>query len=155
MKEKELREMLMTRAEELVNTNLGKVAEATGEPAANHARTILLATIDRLWMKHLGDMDDIRETVGLNSYAQRKPIVEYRLLGGQAFDEMIAELKKKVAETVLCLRVRVERTRPTPRPMPKPAGDTGGTRRVTKKVGPNEKCPCGSGKKYKYCCGMK
>ncbi len=155
MKEKELREMLMTRAEELVNTNLGKVAEATGEPAANHARTILLATIDRLWMKHLGDMDDIRETVGLNSYAQRKPIVEYRLLGGQAFDEMIAELKKKVAETVLCLRVRVERARPTPRPMPKPAGDTGGTRRVTKKVGPNEKCPCGSGKKYKYCCGMK
>ncbi len=155
MKEKELREMLMTRAEERVNANLEKVAEATGEPASNHARTILLATIDRLWMKHLGDMDDIRETVGLNSYAQRKPIVEYRLIGGQAFDDMIAELKKKVAETVLSLRVRVERARPTPPPMPKPAGESGGTRRVTKKVGPNEKCPCGSGKKYKYCCGMK
>ena len=155
MKEKELRELLVSRAEQLVNTNLEKAAEMTGEPVSYHARAILLATIDRLWMKHLGDMDDIRETVGLNSYAQRKPIVEYRLIGGQAFDDMIAELKRKVAETVMCLRIRVERTRPTPPPIPKPVADSGGTRRVTKKVGPNEKCPCGSGKKYKYCCGMK
>ena len=154
MKENELRELLLERAGKLVDANLQKLAEATGEPASYHARAILLANIDRLWMKHLGDMDDIRESVGLNSYAQRKPIVEYRLIGGQAFDEMVAELKKKVAETVLCLHVRVERTRPTPS-APKPAGDVGGTRRVTKKVGPNEKCPCGSGKKYKYCCGMK
>lgn len=154
MKTPELREMLMERAEQLTRANLDKVAEATGEPAAYHARAITLATIDRLWMKHLGDMDDIRETVGLNSYAQRKPIVEYRIQGGQAFDEMITELKRKVAETVMCLRVRVERARPTPPPAPKPTGETG-TRRVTKKVGPNEKCPCGSGKKYKYCCGMK
>lgn len=154
MKAPELREMLMERAEQLTRANLDKVAEATGEPAAYHARAITLATIDRLWMKHLGDMDDIRETVGLNSYAQRKPIVEYRIQGGQAFDEMITELKRKVAETVMCLRVRVERARPTPPPTPKPTGETG-TRRVTKKVGPNEKCPCGSGKKYKYCCGMK
>lgn len=151
-----LRTLLTERATILTKQNLARFEELTGQPAAFHARALLLAAIDRLWMKHLEDMDDIRESVGLNSYAQRKPIVEYRLLGGQAFDEMIETLKKDAARFVMCARPRLEEKagRPSQRPTPVPKSD-GGTRRVTNKVGPNDKCPCGSGKKYKYCCGVR
>ena len=122
-------------------------------------KKILLEEVDRHWMEHLEAMDELKEYVGLNSYAQRDPVAIYRLESADMFDEMIEDIKDCTVRKVLSVVPRtssMERTQtikimrtqggitPTARPTPAKA---------EKKVGRNDPCPCGSGKKYKKCCG--
>ena len=157
MREDELLSLLLDRAGELKKITLETVESTLNIPGKEFVRSAVLSAIDRNWMKHLEDMDDIKESVGLNSYAQRKPIVEYRLIGGEAFDEMVAKLKREIVRIVLTARPEkkapVAKKRPVPVPQPK--GNTPAAPRRVTKTGPNDPCPCGSGKKYKYCCGVK
>ncbi|MBR3894015.1 MAG: preprotein translocase subunit SecA [Clostridia bacterium] len=128
-------------------------------------RAVLLRNVDTAWMEHIDVMDDLKSNVGLQSYAQRDPIKEYRIQGAELFDAMVDDIRQKTVRTILSV---------VPRPQPiqrvqvaKPLGEgrEGGPRRVTvtkrasstvvkdsAKVGRNDACPCGSGKKYKNCC---
>ena len=121
-------------------------------------KKILLEEVDRHWMEHLEAMDDLREYVGLNSYAQRDPVAMYRLESADMFDDMIEDIKDCTVRKVLAVVPRLSTTErkqtiiarqnniaPTEKQKPVRAG---------KKVGRNDPCPCGSGKKYKKCCGF-
>ncbi|TCL57910.1 preprotein translocase subunit SecA [Kineothrix alysoides] len=122
-------------------------------------RVILLKVIDRKWMDHIDDMEQLRQGVGLQAYAQRDPLVEYKLNGYEMFDEMAQNIKEETVRLLFHVRIeqKVEREQ-----VAKVTGtnkdDTlqkGPVKRETAKVYPNDPCPCGSGKKYKQCCGRK
>ena len=125
-------------------------------------RAILLQNVDRAWMEHIDAMDDLKDTIGLQAYAQRDPVTEYRIVGGDMFDAMVSDIRGKTVRMVLSVvprpkqefkRVQVAK--------PMNEGFEGGEkkpkkvviRRESSKIGRNEPCPCGSGKKYKNCCG--
>lgn len=122
-------------------------------------KEILLKEVDRHWMEHLEAMDELKEYVGLNSYAQRDPVAMYRLESADMFDEMIEDIKDCTVRKVLAAvpatssterkqTIKISRSQPTNiAPTQKPAPV-----RAEKKVGRNDPCPCGSGKKYKKCC---
>lgn len=122
-------------------------------------RVILLRVIDTKWMDHIDDMDQLRQGIGLAAYGQKDPLVEYRMSGFGMFDEMTANIQEDTVRILFHLQIeqRVER---------KEVAKVTGTnqddsavkapkRREDKKVGRNDPCPCGSGKKYKFCCGRK
>ncbi len=122
-------------------------------------RVVLLKAIDRKWMDHIDDMDQLRQGVGLQAYGQRDPLVEYKLSGYEMFDEMTQNIKEETVRMLFHVRIeqKVEREQ-----VAKVTGtnkdDTvpkGPVKRAEAKVYPNDPCPCGSGKKYKQCCGRK
>ena len=122
-------------------------------------KRILLNHVDRKWMDHLEAMDDIKEYVGLNSYAQRDPVAMYRLESSNLFDEMIHEIKEDTVKDVLSHVPVVKIAKRTQIAKPTTASFEGSAPvekkpATSKKVGRNDPCPCGSGKKYKKCCGM-
>jgi preprotein translocase subunit SecA len=120
-------------------------------------RVILLRVIDRKWMDHIDDMDQLRQGIGLQAYGQRQPIVEYKFQGFDMFDEMINSIREDTIKALMHVRIeqKVEREQ-----VAKVTGTNrddsvanAPIRRASKKVQPNDPCPCGSGKKYKFCCG--
>ena len=120
-------------------------------------RVILLKVIDRKWMDHIDDMDQLRQGIGLQAYAQRNPLVEYKMSGYDMFDAMTANIKEDTVRLLLHVKVeqKVEREE-----VAKVTGtnkdETAQKTPIVKKeakVYPNDPCPCGSGKKYKQCCG--
>ena len=120
-------------------------------------RVILLKVIDRKWMDHIDDMDQLRQGVGLQAYGQRDPLVEYKLSGYEMFDEMTQNIKEETVRLLFHVRIeqKVEREQ-----VAKVTGTNkddslpkGPVKRENVKVYPNAPCPCGSGKKYKQCCG--
>ncbi|MBE6605145.1 MAG: preprotein translocase subunit SecA [Ruminococcaceae bacterium] len=124
-------------------------------------RSVLLQSVDRHWMEHIDAMDDLKSSVGLQAYAQRDPVNEYRIQGSDMFEAMIADIRDETARRVLTV---VPRPQPVHRvQLAKPLqenfeGDGSGKKktvvvRKAEKVGRNDLCPCGSGKKYKKCCG--
>ena len=120
-------------------------------------RVILLKVIDRKWMNHIDDMEQLRQGVSLQAYGQRDPLVEYKLAGYDMFDAMTANIQEETVR--LLYNVRIEQTVEREQ-VAKVTGtnkdDTvqkGPVRRAEEKVYPNSPCPCGSGKKYKNCCG--
>ena len=122
-------------------------------------RVILLKVIDRKWMDHIDDMDQLRQGAGLQAYAQKDPLVEYKLNGYDMFDEMTQNIREETVRLLFHVRIeqKVEREQ-----VAKVTGtnkdDTvqkGPVKRMEAKVYPNDPCPCGSGKKYKQCCGRK
>jgi preprotein translocase subunit SecA len=122
-------------------------------------RVILLKVIDRKWMDHIDDMDQLRQGAGLQAYGQKDPLVEYKLNGYEMFDDMTQNIKEETVRLLFRVRIeqKVEREQ-----VAKVTGtnkdDTvqkGPVKRVEAKVYPNDPCPCGSGKKYKQCCGRK
>ncbi len=127
-------------------------------------RAVLLQNVDRAWMEHIDAMDDLKDTIRLQSYAQRDPVTEYRIIGGDRFDDMINEIREKTVRTLLSIipkpKMEIKRVQ-VANPL-KEGFDNGEKKTVVKKVnvprtsnkvGRNEPCPCGSGKKYKNCCG--
>ena len=122
-------------------------------------KVILLQNVDKKWMDHLENMDELKEYVGLNSYAQRDPVAMYRIQGSEMFDQMVDDIKEDTVRQILSVvprpqaTERVQVAKPTSEGF---AGDKSIVRKpaVSKKVGRNEPCPCGSGKKYKKCCGQ-
>ena len=122
-------------------------------------RVILLKVIDRKWMDHIDDMEQLRQGAGLQAYGQKDPLVEYKLNGYEMFDEMTQNIKEETVRLLFNVRIeqKVEREQ-----VAKVTGtnkdDTlqkGPVKRMEAKVYPNDPCPCGSGKKYKQCCGRK
>ncbi len=122
-------------------------------------RVILLKVIDRKWMDHIDDMDQLRQGVGLQAYGQRDPLVEYKLSGYEMFDEMTQNIREETVRVLFHVRVeqKVEREQ-----VAKVTGTNkddsvakGPVKREKAKIYPNDPCPCGSGKKYKQCCGRK
>lgn len=122
-------------------------------------RVILLKVIDRKWMDHIDDMDQLRQGVGLQAYGQRDPLVEYKMNGYEMFDEMTQNIKEETVRLLFRVRIeqKVEREQ-----VAKVTGTNkdeslpkGPVKRAEAKVYPNDPCPCGSGKKYKQCCGRK
>ncbi len=122
-------------------------------------RVILLKVIDRKWMDHIDDMDQLRQGVGLQAYGQRDPLVEYKMNGYEMFDGMTENIKEETVRLLFHVRIeqKVEREQ-----VAKVTGTNkddsvqkGPVKRENAKVYPNDPCPCGSGKKYKQCCGRK
>lgn len=156
-----IRETLLGRATELC----AKKEELFGsEQMREIERIVLLQNVDKKWMDHLEAMDSLREMIGLQAYAQRSPISEYRLQGADLFDEMITNIRDDTARMILSVmpRPQVEMKR-VEVAKPVSEGFAGGQKAAapkkpvvnkTKKVGRNDPCPCGSGKKYKKCCGV-
>lgn len=123
-------------------------------------RVILLKTVDTKWIDHIDAMDELRRGIGLRAYAHRDPVVEYRIEGFDMFDEMIASIKEDTVKLLLTVRLKTEEE-PKREQVAKPTtASVGGDKTVKKqpvkkqKIGRNDPCPCGSGKKYKKCCGM-
>ena len=122
-------------------------------------RVILLRNVDTRWMEHLDAMDDLKEAVGLNGYAQRNPIVEYRIQSAQIFDEMVDGIREATVSAMMTVMPKADATQR--KEVAKVSNTSGGSDtpvkrkpiRSDKKVGRNDPCPCGSGKKYKQCCG--
>ena len=136
-------------------------AENTPELMRELERVVLLRTVDRLWMDHIDAMDDLRQGIGLRAFGQHDPVVAYRLEGYEMFEEMIEEVKYETVRLVLTMRVRREgalQRQQVAKPTREGYNDGGkkisGTVRKEKKPGRNAPCPCGSGKKYKRCCGI-
>ena len=122
-------------------------------------RVILLKVIDRKWMDHIDDMEQLRQGAGLQAYGQRDPLVEYKMNGYEMFDEMTENIKEDTVRALLHVRVeqKVEREQ-----VAKVTGTNkdesavkAPVKRMDAKIYPNDPCPCGSGKKYKQCCGRK
>ena len=118
-------------------------------------RVCLLKVVDHHWMDHIDAMEELKHGMYLRSYAQRNPVEEYRFEGFAMFDEMIASIREETVRMVLTVPVRVERPIQRERVMNPDAPNAGSNVpfKAGKKIGRNDPCPCGSGKKYKDCCG--
>ena len=121
-------------------------------------KVILLRNVDKKWMDHLENMDELKEYVGLNAYAQRDPVATYKIEGADMFDQMVDDIKEDTVRQILSVMPRRDVT--TRVQVAKPTSEGYGDGKqiarkpaVSKKVGRNDPCPCGSGKKYKKCCG--
>ncbi len=126
-------------------------------------RSILLRNVDTAWMEHIDAMDELKGEINLQAYAHRDPVTEYRIVGGDMFDAMVEEIREKTVRTILSVVPRVaEPIKRVQVANPLTAGFEGGEKKAARvtirkpaaeKVGRNDPCPCGSGKKYKNCCG--
>ncbi|MBQ2900960.1 MAG: preprotein translocase subunit SecA [Agathobacter sp.] len=155
--EKELKQYLKEQAVRLYEAKETEFPEP--EQFRELERVILLKVIDRKWMDHIDDMDQLRQGIGLQAYGQRDPLVEYKMSGFDMFDEMTAAIQEDTVKLLFHVKVeqKVEREEvakvtgtnkdDTAKAAPK--------KRASEKVYPNDPCPCGSGKKYKQCCGRK
>ncbi len=156
----EIRETLVSRAIELFEK---KEKDVFGpENMREVERVLLLRNVDEKWMDHLEAMDSVMETIGLQAYAQRNPISEYRLAAAEFYDEMLLNIRDDTVRMILSVMPQ-EKMQRVQIAKPITAGFSGGDgKSVSKrpvvnkgtKVGRNDPCPCGSGKKYKKCCGM-
>ena len=115
-------------------------------------RLVMIRTIDRLWMDHLTAMDEMRRGIGLEASGQRDPLVIYKRRGHEVFDSLLAGIAHDVAHTIFRVGIAKEKA-PGPSPMAEAAKRKEAVAVGKKKVGRNDPCPCGSGKKYKHCCG--
>ena len=121
-------------------------------------RVILLKVIDRKWMDHIDDMDQLKQGIGLQALGQRDPVVQYKMMGYDMFDEMTARITEDTVRLLMHIQVeqKVEReqvAKVTGTNKDEGPSVKGPARRTEKKIYPNDPCPCGSGKKYKNCCG--
>ncbi|MBR0113236.1 MAG: preprotein translocase subunit SecA [Clostridia bacterium] len=160
----EARELLLTRADELYESREKEFGPNinNGEPIMRDLeKRILLSVVDNHWMDHIDAMDQLRRGIGLRAYAQTDPVVAYREVGSDMFDSMNEEIREETSRIILTAVVR--RPEDTQRKqtvtITATSGASDGTekkqpkRNAGRKIGPNEPCPCGSGKKYKNCCG--
>ena len=157
MRQKELKHMLKERAVKAYEEKETEFPEI--EHLREIERVVLLKVIDGKWMAHIDDMDQLRQGIGLQAYGQRDPKVEYKMLGYQMFDDMTKAITAETIRTLFHIKVeqKVEREQ-----VAKVTGTNkddsvakAPKKRENKKIYPNDPCPCGSGKKYKQCCGRK
>ena len=157
MSKDEFKHMLKELATKFYESKEAEFPDA--EQVREIERVVLLKVIDNKWMSHIDDMDQLREGIGLQAYGNRDPLVEYKMNAYEMFDDMTAAIREDTIRILCHIRVeeKVER---------EPAARVTGTnrddsaarapqRRQTQKIYPNDPCPCGSGKKYKQCCGRK
>ena len=128
-----------------------------GDRMRQFEREVLLMTLDSLWMDHIDAMDDVRDGIGMQAYAQRNPVTEFKLVSSDAFDDMIEDIRETTVRRILGFRPQTRIVHTDERKMSTSAGTDKTVKKkpIVKKnkVGPNDPCPCGSGQKYKKCCG--
>ena len=160
-KKDEWKESLVNRALDIYHEkdNIFAAADPRMADAMREAeKVILLRNVDKKWMDHLENMDELKEYVGLNAYAQRDPVATYKIEGADMFDQMVDDIKEDTVRQILSVMPRRDVT--TRVQVAKPTSEGYGDGKqiarkpaVSRKVGRNDPCPCGSGKKYKKCCG--
>ena len=159
IKKQEIYDILYDRAMELYNSKVELIGE---EQFREIERSILLRNVDLSWMDHIDAMDELKGTIRMQAYAQRDPVNEYRLQGADMFDAMIADIRDRTVRMVLSVTVKTPEIKREQVAKPLSEGFEGdGVKKpkivtVTKRAseaGRNDLCPCGSGKKYKKCCG--
>ena len=157
MKKNELKQMLKEQAVKLYEMKEPEFPEP--EQIRELERVILLKVIDRKWMDHIDDMDQLRQGIGLQAYGQKDPLVEYKMSAYEMFDAMSAAIQEDTLKLLyhVSMEQKVEREE-----VAKVTGtnkddsvQNAPQKREEKKIYPNDPCPCGSGKKYKQCCGRK
>ena len=174
----DLAERLKTDAAQLIKS---KVQITGPEVFSSFIRQVYLRQIDTRWQNHLEELEDLRDSVSLRSFAQKNPLIEYKLEGSDIFDRMIDQIKSSVAKTVIRVQIRTDAPAPrsaaqrritethreglsfgamaaTHQQTARQSANAGAVSpvqviRSAPKVGRNDPCPCGSGKKYKNCCG--
>ena len=152
---KELKHLLKERAVKLYEAKETEFPEP--EQFRELERVVLLKVIDRKWMAHIDDMDPLRQGIGLQSYGQRDPLVEYKMAGFDMFDEMTASIQEDTIRLLYHVKIEQKVEREQVAKVTGTNKDESATntpkKRAAAKVYPNDPCPCGSGKKYKQCCG--
>ncbi len=152
----DLRNELLQRAHTLYKR---REQEMGSETMRELERVVLLRTVDTKWMDHIDAMEELKRGIHLRGIAQRDPVIEYRMEGFEMFDQMIASIREDTVRLLLTVQLRQDAP-PQREQVAKPMQTSGGDgsqkaqpQRSTAKVGRNDPCPCGSGKKYKKCCG--
>ena len=157
MQQKELKHLLKERAVKAYEAKEVEFPEP--EQIREAERVILLKVIDAKWMDHIDDMDQLRQGIGLQAYGQRNPLVEYKMMGYDMFGEMTNAIAETTIRTLFHIRVEQKVEREQVAQVTGTNKDDTAVRapkkREEKKIYPNDPCPCGSGKKYKQCCGRK
>ena len=156
IRKNQLKQNLKEEAIKLYEVKEAEFAEP--EQIRELERVVLLKVIDRKWMDHIDDMEQLRQGIGLQAYGQRDPKVEYKMSAFEMFDEMIAGIQQDTVRLLYHVRIeqKVEREQVAEvTGTDKDEEVKGPVRRAQQKVYPNDPCPCGSGKKYKQCCGRK
>ena len=157
VKKNQLKQELKEEAVKLYEEKEAEFPEA--EQLRELERVILLKVIDQKWMDHIDDMDQLRQGIGLQAYGQRDPKVEYKMQAYEMFDGMIAAIQETTVRLLYHVRLEQKVEREQVAQVTGTNKDDSGPKkpvqRVEKKVYPNDPCPCGSGKKYKQCCGRK
>ena len=155
MQQKELKHLLKERAVKAYEAKEAEFPEP--EHLRELERVVLLKVIDAKWMDHIDDMDQLRQGIGLQAYGQRDPLVEYKMLGYEMFGEMTNSITETTVRTLFHVRVEQKAEREQVAKVTGTNKDDSAVKapkkREEKKIYPNDPCPCGSGKKYKQCCG--
>ena len=152
------KEEIRDRLEKIAEERYKEVSDIFGENIREVERVMMLRVVDTLWMDHLDEMEHVKREIGLRAYGQHDPVIEYRNVGSDLYDGMLESIKRDTVRYVLTVRpkpqVEIKRVQ-----VAKPL-DTGSDGTLAKKPvsakkmpGRNDPCPCGSGKKYKHCCG--
>lgn len=157
IKKNQLKQNLKEEAIKLYEVKEAEFPEA--EQIRELERVVLLKVIDRKWMDHIDDMEQLRQGIGLQAYGQRDPKVEYKMSAFEMFDGMISSIQQDTIRLLYHVRIeqKVEREQvaQVTGTNKDESSQKGSVRRQQDKVYPNDPCPCGSGKKYKQCCGRK
>lgn len=153
LKKEDVSDFLLKRAHELYEA---REKELTSPIMREVERVVLLKNVDLKWMDHIDAMTELKRGIYLRAMGQRDPLVEYKIEGFAMFDEMIASIREDTVRMVLTVQVRQQEA-PKPEQVLKPDPENAGTpqtvrKTAAQKVGRNDPCPCGSGKKYKHCC---
>ena len=148
-------EVIQILEDKIIGEYENKIKDLPEEIVNDFEKVIALRVIDTHWMEHINTMDHLKEGIGLRSYAQNNPLVEYTNEGFQLFDEMLDTINREITKYLLNAEIKQNLER---KEVVKPTGtndskDKVKTTRKVEKIGRNEPCPCGSGKKYKQCCG--
>ncbi len=156
--DQEIKDMLHERAQKIYEM---REKQFTPKIMREVERVVLLRIVDTKWMQHIDDMEELKRGMYLRSYAQKDPVVEYRIEGFDMFDAMIASIREDTVKLMFTIQLRTNEE-PKREQVAKPTTESGGSdgslekkpaKRSATKVGRNDPCPCGSGKKYKKCCG--
>ena len=157
MKKNELKQMLKEQAVKLYEMKEAEFPEP--EQIRELERVILLKVIDRKWMDHIDDMDQLRQGIGLQAYGQKDPLVEYKMSAYEMFDAMSAAIQEDTLKLLYHVsmeqKVECEEVAKVTGTNKDDSVQNAPQKREEKKIYPNDPCPCGSGKKYKQCCGRK
>ena len=150
-------QLLKEKAVQLYEEKESEFAEP--EQIRELERIVLLKVIDRKWMDHLDDLEQLKQGIGLLAYGQRDPAVEYKIQGFEMFDNMIYNIRLDTVKTLYNVKVEQKVEREEVAQVTGTNKDDDGVKkpkqRTSEKIYPNDPCPCGSGKKYKNCCGRK
>ena len=157
LKKNQLKQLLKEQATKLYESKEAEFPEA--EQLRELERVIVLKVVDRKWMDHIDDMEQLRQGIGLQAYGQKDPLVEYKMSAYEMFNAMTASIQEDTLRLLYHVRVEQKAEREEVAKVTGTNKDESGQRepkkRMEEKVYPNDPCPCGSGKKYKQCCGRR